>query len=61
SAIGAKFEELYKKMLFNGKENFKVSDNDLQFNAVVITLNKNKKTNQKRHKIKLINISDIKK
>ncbi|AAZ43968.2 TIGR00282 family metallophosphoesterase [Mycoplasmopsis synoviae] len=61
SAIGANFEEVYKKMRFNGKEKFKVSDNDLQFNAVVITLNKNKKTNQKRHKIKLINISDIKK
>lgn len=30
-------------MRFNGKEKFKVSDNDLQFNAVVITLNKNKK------------------
>ncbi|MFL1038033.1 YmdB family metallophosphoesterase, partial [Mycoplasmopsis synoviae] len=57
SAIGANFEEVYKKMRLNGKEKFKVSDNDLQLNAVVISLNKNKKSNQKRHKIKLINIS----
>ncbi|MFL1059572.1 YmdB family metallophosphoesterase, partial [Mycoplasmopsis synoviae] len=61
SAIDANFKEVYKKMRFNGKEKFKVSDNDLQYNAVLIPLNKKKKNNKKRHKIKLIIISDIKK
>ncbi|MGZ9432198.1 TIGR00282 family metallophosphoesterase [Mycoplasma sp. 613B] len=47
SAIGANFEEVYEKMRFNKKVRFKVSDNDVQFNAVFLKLNKeNKKLNQ---------------
>lgn len=41
AAIGANFEEVYKKMRFNHSEKFKVSKNRSSFNGVVVKLNKN--------------------
>ncbi|QGZ97726.1 metallophosphatase [Mycoplasma sp. NEAQ87857] len=54
-AIGANFEEVYKKMRYDAREPFKVSDNLCQFNAVVIKLYEDKSLN----KIKPINIMNI--
>ncbi|MBU4693258.1 YmdB family metallophosphoesterase [Mycoplasma sp. CSL7491-lung] len=59
SAIGANFQEVRDKMLDpSSRKRFQVSPNNTQFNAVIITLQKNglkKKTNS----IKKINIFDI--
>ncbi|AZZ65471.1 YmdB family metallophosphoesterase [Metamycoplasma phocicerebrale] len=51
-AIGSNFEEVYKKMRYDSKLPFKVSDNKCELNGVIFTLTKNKNNKQ----IKLINI-----
>lgn len=43
SAIGANFEEVYKKIRYNSKEKFVASDNESEINAVVLTLTKSEK------------------
>ena len=37
-AIGANYDEVYKRMRYGGRHIFKVSDNQSQFNAVIIDL-----------------------
>ena len=49
-AIGANYEEVYKRMRFGGRHIFKVSNNKAQFNAVIIDL--------ENKKIKKINFID---
>ncbi len=42
SAIGANFEEVYKKIRFNSRDSFQPSTNESEFNGVLLYLNKNK-------------------
>ncbi|QNM93968.1 YmdB family metallophosphoesterase [Mycoplasma sp. Pen4] len=53
-AIGANFEEVYRKMRFNSKDRFVVSPNSTQFNAALITLDK-----INGNSIESINISNV--
>lgn len=41
SAIGANFEEVYRKMRFNDKKSFVASDNESELNCVFLKINKN--------------------
>ncbi|WP_406615822.1 TIGR00282 family metallophosphoesterase [Mycoplasmopsis hyopharyngis] len=52
AAIGANFEEVYRKMRYGDSVKFKVSDNKVQLNGVVLQLN----TDKKKNKIFPINI-----
>lgn len=52
AAIGANFEEVYRKMRYGDFVKFRVSENDVQLNGVFLELNTNKLLN----KIELINI-----
>lgn len=52
SAIGANFDEVYKKMRFNSKKAFKPSNNDSEMNCVVLELYKD----SNKSKIKTIKI-----
>ncbi|WP_187468889.1 TIGR00282 family metallophosphoesterase [Mycoplasmopsis gallinacea] len=54
AAIGANYEQVYKKMRYGSKEKFEVSPNNTQFNAVIIEMSENK------NKISPIRIDDIK-
>ncbi|MEA4333883.1 TIGR00282 family metallophosphoesterase [Mycoplasma sp. 1232] len=54
AAIGANFEEVYKKMRYNSREKFTVSENNTQLNAVIIELN-----TKRENTIKPINIYNI--
>jgi len=40
SAIGASYESVYKKMRFDGREPFEVSENPVRLNGVIMSLNK---------------------
>ena len=41
SAIGANFEEVYRKMRFNDKKSFVASNNESELNCVFLKINKN--------------------
>lgn len=59
-AIGARFEEVRNKIVNpESREKFYVSSNNTQFNGVVIELTKNGLA-RKKHKIKKINLFDLK-
>ncbi|MCR8613261.1 MAG: TIGR00282 family metallophosphoesterase [Mycoplasma sp.] len=51
SAIGANFEEVYKRMRFNERAKFKESMNSAQFNGVLVTKDDDKSMKIKRIKI----------
>ncbi|WP_051789141.1 TIGR00282 family metallophosphoesterase [Mycoplasma buteonis] len=57
SAIGANFQEVYEKMRYDAHKSFKVSENNTQFNSVLILLDKDK--NRQKNLIFPINFSNI--
>ncbi|WP_426461035.1 TIGR00282 family metallophosphoesterase [Mycoplasma hafezii] len=57
-AIGANFEEVYEKMRYDARKPFHVSDNDTQFNSVLIQLDLEK--NKEKNSIKPLNYINIK-
>jgi len=49
-AIGASFESVYKKMRYNTRNKFKVSENRVELNSVIISFNKNGNTIKRLNK-----------
>jgi len=49
-AIGATYESVYKKMRFNSKNRFEVSNNRVELNSVIISFNKNGNTIKRLNK-----------